>query len=343
MRKETTKSLVKATTDVRTEGTQTADMASRKIQNQGSSTQKYNTAHDNKHNTYRFSNQGMVDAVTRQNTVGETTSRYFQSKVVPGQGQWMGQQMRYTISEPIFKDSPNKTSVVTFVYNAYANQTAKTSQEGRAVNNNTTTARMIHNTEHGSESTNATTSRHFGKKVEVEPIITKYDYFSSEIFSENTSVNINRFGTFKKGYTRITNNNVNATATPQAKTTQTSNKTQREQIGQVRANNVTNARSAGAQVTPGEFTHKGNVVWNTTNSKYTIGYSFEFAGKTPKAVSTARTTKDIRFSGTTKCNTADNASVPFNTNSRISNIATAQKSNINKNGKFNVRIKTGHT
>lgn len=260
MRKELLKSLVKALLDVRLEGLQTADMASRKIQNQGSSLQKYNTAHDNKHNLYRFSNQGMVDAVLRQNLVGELLSRYFQSKVVPGQGQWMGQQMRYLISEPIFKDSPNKLSVVLFVYNAYANQLAKTSQEGRAVNNNLLLARMIHNLEHGSESLNALLSRHFGKKVEVEPIILKYDYFSSEIFSENLSVNINRFGTFKKGYTRILNNNVNATALPQAKLLQLSNKLQREQIGQVRANNVLNARSAGAQVLPGEFLHKGNVV-----------------------------------------------------------------------------------
>nr|YP_010178901.1 ribosomal protein S3 [Saprochaete suaveolens]QUV75118.1 ribosomal protein S3 [Saprochaete suaveolens] len=341
MRKEILKNTVKTTTDARLHSTQHGEKMVQKIQSQGVQLQKYNTANDNKHNTYRFSNQNMVNTVTRQNTTGDTTSKYFQSKIVGTKAQWMGQQVRYTISSPIFKDSNQKTSVVVFVYNAFANQVAKAQQDGKVINNNTTTMRMINNVSQGAESTNNTTSRHFGKKVEVEPIITKYDYFSSEIFSENTSGNINRFGTFKKGYTRITNNNINATATPATKSTQI-NKTG-EHIGQVRANNITNATSSGAPITPGEFTNKGNVVWNTTNNKYTIGYSFEFAGKTPKAVSTARTTKDIRFSGTTKCNTSDNASVTFNTNSRISNISQAQKSNINKNGKFNVRIKTGHT
>ena len=199
---------------------------------------------------------------------------------------------------------------------------------------------MINNVSQGAESLNNLLSRHFGKKVEVEPIILKYDYFSSEIFSENLSGNINRFGTFKKGYTRILNNNINATALPATKSLQI-NKLG-EHIGQVRANNILNALSSGAPILPGEFLNKGNVVWNLLNNKYLIGYSFEFAGKLPKAVSTARTLKDIRFSGTLKCNTSDNASVLFNLNSRISNISQAQKSNINKNGKFNVRIKLGH-
>nr|YP_007317621.2 Rps3p [Magnusiomyces magnusii]AEY71956.2 Rps3p [Magnusiomyces magnusii] len=341
MRKEILKNLVKTLLDARLHSLQRGEKIVQKIQSQGAQLQKYNTANDNKHNLYRFSNQNMVNTVLRQNLLGELLSKYFQSKILGTNAQWMGQQVRYLISEPIFKDSNKKLSVVVFVYNAFANQVAKTQQDGKVINNNLLLIRMINNISQGAESLNNLLSRHFGKKVEVEPIILKYDYFSSEIFSDNLSGNINRFGTFKKGYTRILNNNINATALPAAKSLQISNKLG-EHISQVRANNILNALSSGAQILPGEFLNKGNVVWNLLNNKYLIGYSFEFAGKLPKAVSTARTLKDIRFSGTLKCNTSDNASVLFNLNSRISNISQAQKSNINKNGKFNVRIKLGH-
>nr|AHY04986.1 ribosomal protein S3 [Magnusiomyces magnusii] len=341
MRKEILKNLVKTLLDARLHSLQRGEKIVQKIQSQGAQLQKYNTANDNKHNLYRFSNQNMVNTVLRQNLLGELLSKYFQSKILGTNAQWMGQQVRYLISEPIFKDSNKKLSVVVFVYNAFANQVAKAQQDGKVINNNLLLIRMINNISQGAESLNNLLSRHFGKKVEVEPIILKYDYFSSEIFSDNLSGNINRFGTFKKGYTRILNNNINATALPAAKSLQISNKLG-EHISQVRANNILNALSSGAQILPGEFLNKGNVVWNLLNNKYLIGYSFEFAGKLPKAVSTARTLKDIRFSGTLKCNTSDNASVLFNLNSRISNISQAQKSNINKNGKFNVRIKLGH-
>lgn len=340
MRKEILKNLVKTLLDARLHSLQHGEKMVQKIQSQGVQLQKYNTANDNKHNLYRFSNQNMVNTVLRQNLLGDLLSKYFQSKIVGTKAQWMGQQVRYLISSPIFKDSNQKLSVVVFVYNAFANQVAKAQQDGKVINNNLLLIRMINNVSQGAESLNNLLSRHFGKKVEVEPIILKYDYFSSEIFSENLSGNINRFGTFKKGYTRILNNNINATALPATKSLQI-NKLG-EHIGQVRANNILNALSSGAPILPGEFLNKGNVVWNLLNNKYLIGYSFEFAGKLPKAVSTARTLKDIRFSGTLKCNTSDNASVLFNLNSRISNISQAQKSNINKNGKFNVRIKLGH-
>lgn len=298
---------------------------------------KYNRANDNKHNLYVHSKQGMVNAVLRNNLLGQLLGKYFQSKVLgrpknKKKTQFLGQQyVRYLISKPIFKETSGKVNVVLFVYNT------QVPSETLGVNNSLLLVRMLNNLSQGSTSLNRILSAAFGKEVEVEAILLKYDYLSSEIFSDNLSRNVNRFGTYKKGYTRVLNSNITLMDSKSLALRGVS----RDQIAQVLNNNAL-AGHLGAGVDAKEFLNKGNVVWNSLNNKHLVGFSFQFAGKLPKSISTARTLKEIRFNGTLKCNTSGNASVPFALNSRISNISVAQKSNINKNGKYNVRIKLGH-
>lgn len=82
MRKEILKNLVKTLLDARLHSLQRGEKIVQKIQSQGAQLQKYNTANDNKHNLYRFSNQNMVNTVLRQNLLGELLSKYFQSKIL---------------------------------------------------------------------------------------------------------------------------------------------------------------------------------------------------------------------------------------------------------------------
>nr|YP_010257013.1 ribosomal protein S3 [Saprochaete fungicola]QUV75094.1 ribosomal protein S3 [Saprochaete fungicola] len=321
--KSLTKSITTETTSTRTQETQGASHSISDVST--SRTHRYNISNDNKHNTYRFHGRGAMDAVTRNNTTDGTTRRFFQSKTV-SRGSAVGQIVRHHTSTPIFKDTPGQTRVVVFVYQPGA---SKTTTEGP---NQTTTIRMTNNVSQGATSTNGTFSDETGKSVSIEPVVTKYDYFHSDIFANSTGENIHRFTTYKKGYTRATNQ----ITTQNAPTTETSSKWRRDDTQRVRRNDTLAATTTGERQ---GHTDRGHVIWNTLNNKYTIGFSFEFAGKTPKTASTARTTRDARFRGTTQRHT--DQSVPFRTN-RIANITQAQRSQINKNGKYNVRIQTGH-
>jgi hypothetical protein len=165
-------------------------------------------------------------------------SKYFNIKIASGaisgnnksQG---GQSIRFLISEPIFKNTNDKINIILFIYNnklRYINKkgVASSGVTHQSLSESILLKRIINNITEGGAGAESSINngqnqgaafnslineieKLINKKIIIEPIILKYDYFNNNIFSKNISNNINgssNLGSTASKYSRILNNNI---------------------------------------------------------------------------------------------------------------------------------------
>jgi hypothetical protein len=147
-------------------------------------------------------------------------SKYFNIKINNISGNNISNSIiiKYIISEPIFKNTNDKINIILFIYNnklRYINKNNTSSNQ--SLSESILLKRIINNITLN-ESINIKSNslineieKLINKKIIIEPIILKYDYFNNNIFSKNISNNINgssNLGSTASKYSRILNNNI---------------------------------------------------------------------------------------------------------------------------------------
>nr|YP_009029705.1 ribosomal protein S3 [Magnusiomyces capitatus]AHY04959.1 ribosomal protein S3 [Magnusiomyces capitatus] len=317
----------------------------RKLKNNKLRMQNYNNNNDYIHNMYKYNNNNLMNMVLKNNMIGNMLVKYFNSKI-KAINNYNYKNIKYLMSKPMFKETKNNLNMMMFMYNSYnKNQTLVNQMiSSTPMNNNMLLMRMIDNIMGNKETKNnlnSMLSKLYNKNVTMEPIMLKYDYFNNDIFSKNISNNINEFNTYKKEYTTMLNNNI--TLLDRMSMMLNTNKYKLLALNILNNNVLSNlTNNANNLNNIKEYLNINNTIWNLLNNKYIIGYSFKFTGKLAKSLSTARKLRYIKYNGSLKHNTLTANNLNFKLNSYKSNMSMSNTNNINKNGKFNVKIQLGH-
>ena len=325
---------------------------------------------------YNWNKSNLINNQMINKILSNIISKYFNIKINNISGNNISNSIiiKYIISEPIFKNTNDKINIILFIYNnklRYINK--NNTSKNQSLSESILLKRIINNITLN-ESINIKSNslineieKLINKKIIIEPIILKYDYFNNNIFSKNISNNINgssNLGSTASKYSRILNNNVTLLNRMNIKDTSLKNNTILHNIinNNILLNNTKGVAPQsesvnGANITSTGGAHKeylniNNTIWNLLNNKYIIGFTFKFTGKSPNALSTARKLTYIKNYGSLNQGNKDFASGSNMTQSlkhgitNKSNISISRRasnwSNINKNGKFNISIKLGH-
>lgn len=313
---------------------------------------------------YNWNKSNLINNQMINKILSNIISKYFNIKINNISGNNISNSIiiKYIISEPIFKNTNDKINIILFIYNnklRYINKNNTSSNQ--SLSESILLKRIINNITLN-ESINIKSNslineieKLINKKIIIEPIILKYDYFNNNIFSKNISNNINgssNLGSTASKYSRILNNNITLLNRMNIKDTSLKNNTILHNIinNNILLNNTNNKSESvnGANITSfaKEYLNINNTIWNLLNNKYIIGFTFKFTGKSPNALSTARKLTYIKNYGSLN---QGNNSLGNNMSQSLkhaitnkSNISISKTSNINKNGKFNISIKLGH-
>lgn len=319
---------------------------------------------------YNWNKSNLINNQMINKILSNIISKYFNIKINNISGNNISNSIiiKYIISEPIFKNTNDKINIILFIYNnklRYINK--NNTSKNQSLSESILLKRIINNITLN-ESINIKSNslineieKLINKKIIIEPIILKYDYFNNNIFSKNISNNINgssNLGSTASKYSRILNNNVTLLNRMNIKDTSLKNNTILHNIinNNILLNNTNNKSESvnGANITSfaKEYLNINNTIWNLLNNKYIIGFTFKFTGKSPNALSTARKLTYIKNYGSLNQGNKDFASGSNMSQSlkhgitNKSNISISRRasnwSNINKNGKFNISIKLGH-
>lgn len=335
----------------------------------------WNNNNNNINILYNWNKSNLINNQMINKILSNIISKYFNIKInnISGNNVSNSIIIKYIISEPIFKNTNDKINIILFIYNNKLRYKGLRSQNNISVNNNQLLSesillkRIINNitlNESINIKSNLTGStineieKLINKKIIIEPIILKYDYFNNNIFSKNISNNINgssNLGSTASKYSRIALRPLTLLNRMNIKDTSLKNNTILHNIinNNILLNNTNNNISDSISNIAKEYLNINNTIWNLLNNKYIIGFTFKFTGKSPNALSTARKLTYIKNYGSLNQGSWGTASgtqlgkqslkhgITNKSNISISRRANGW-SNINKNGKFNISIKLGH-
>lgn len=282
----------------------------------------YNNKWDYSQIIYNFNNNNLLNKLNNKHLINRYIS-YILNQIIKLPNTNNNKYINILYREPILLFNNNTIKIILFIYNPLNKY------------NNIFISKIIDNI--------LKINKINDINLEIKPIILKYDYLDSNIYSKSLSKFISKYPKFDK----INNIKVNNNSTPwlnyfisdKLNTISIMNK-----IDYLLSNNNHNKYYINEK--PLYFYNKDLIINNNLLYKYIIGYDWKFRGKNYNSESNARALRYYNNNGKLNINPLIlknyNPIRNFKLNNYSANLTKSQSYIINKNGKYNINVSLCH-
>nr|YP_009155517.1 ribosomal protein S3 [Torulaspora globosa]AJG03042.1 ribosomal protein S3 [Torulaspora globosa] len=266
------------------------------------------------------------------------------------------------ISKPIFQHTINNLNIKFYYYNNSLyninNNNYNTSGTMNIMNSMggyymTMVSKMMNLLNNNNNNLSKILSYYYNKKVTIEPIKLSYNYLNSDIFSKCISMgDINKYKNgIKNEYSRLLNNTIPKLNDQTISMNYINNI---KYINKLKYNNIINNINNNNNNNNNNLKLNINNIYNNMNInnipmnilmfKYLTGWSITFNGRlsTSKSISRSETQKVLVGTFRNKNYLWSNINNMYKLNYISANHNLSNTSNINKNGKYNIKVKLNY-
>nr|APD15072.1 ribosomal protein S3 [Torulaspora quercuum] len=256
------------------------------------------------------------------------------------------------ISKPIFQHTINNLNIKFYYYNLslYNNNNTNNNNYNKYYMN--MVSKMMNLLNNNNNNLSKILSYYYKKKVTIEPIKLSYNYLNSDIFSKCISMgDINKYNNgIKNEYSRLLNNTIPKLNDQTISMNYINNI---KYINKLKYNNIINNMNNNLKNTSKGLLNINNI-YNNMNIynipmnilmfKYLTGWSITFNGRlsTSKSISRSETQKVLVGTFRNKNYLWSNITNMYKLNYISANHNLSNMSNINKNGKYNIKVKLNY-
>nr|YP_009444448.1 ribosomal protein S3 [Torulaspora quercuum]APD15054.1 ribosomal protein S3 [Torulaspora quercuum]ATV99304.1 ribosomal protein S3 [Torulaspora quercuum] len=256
------------------------------------------------------------------------------------------------ISKPIFQHTINNLNIKFYYYNLslYNNNNTNNNNYNKYYMN--MVSKMMNLLNNNNNNLSKILSYYYKKKVTIEPIKLSYNYLNSDIFSKCISMgDINKYNNgIKNEYSRLLNNTIPKLNDQTISMNYINNI---KYINKLKYNNIINNMNNNLKNTSKGLLNINNI-YNNMNIynipmnilmfKYLTGWSITFNGRlsTSKSISRSETQKVLVGTFRNKNYLWSNINNMYKLNYISANHNLSNMSNINKNGKYNIKVKLNY-